>query len=178
MTTNDTIHDLVADLLTYPGPDSGIDVMHAIDAVVELMPDTAVALAELRRVAEAGPPHVLEELFCRTFDNNADRALEVGWQIWGENYDRGAFLVKMRDLMRRTGVTESAELPDHLSHALKVLGRLDEQSARTLAAAAVYPAVQKMTKAFEGEEHPYRGVLETVERLVATHVASLEPIDV
>ncbi len=42
-----------------------------------------------------------EELYTRTFDLNPVCALEIGWHLFGEDYERGAFLVRMRDQLRR-----------------------------------------------------------------------------
>ncbi|MAG56060.1 MAG: hypothetical protein CMJ83_07200 [Planctomycetes bacterium] len=178
MRASTELHDRVAELLTYPGPDSADAVKRAIHHVSEALPEAGAHLADLATLAADGAPGEFEEKFCHTFDNNADRALEIGWQIWGENYDRGAFLVRMRSLMRTVGVPETAELPDHMSHALRVLGRLPEEAARNLVITTVLPAARKMRDGFKDEVNPYRGALETVVLVLESHVEALEPIDV
>lgn len=170
------LHDEVADLLTYPGPVAVAAVRDKITAVAAALPGATEHLEAITKLVDDGAPGELEETFCRTFDNNADRALEVGWQIWGENYDRGAFLVRMREMMRATGVAESTELPDHLSHVLRVLGRLDPEEAHKFVISTVLPAVRKTRDGFKGEENPYLGVVETALLLLGTHVEVQEAI--
>ena len=82
--------------------------------------------------------------------------LEVGWHLYGEDYHRGAFLVRMRGLLREHGVPEETELPDHLTHVLPVLGRLDDARAEALARGYVLPALVKMLDGFGEKRNPYR----------------------
>ena len=77
-----------------------------------------------------------QELYVQTFEFNPACTLELGWHLFGENYERGEFLVRMRDLLRRHGIAESTELPDHLTHVLALVGRLDHEEAAELAAKA------------------------------------------
>ena len=41
-----------------------------------------------------GRPEQIQELYTRTFDINPVCTLEIGWHIFGEDYARGALLVK------------------------------------------------------------------------------------
>ncbi|MCC6395531.1 MAG: molecular chaperone TorD family protein [Bacteroidetes bacterium] len=110
----------------------------------------------------------LEELYTRTFDINPVSSLEVGWHLYGETYERGAFLVRMRELLRRCSVEESTELPDHLTHLLLALGRIDGEEAGSFVAGHLLRAVDKMCEGFAGKDNPYAHVL------AATRVALLE----
>ena len=57
-------------------------------------------------------------------DINPECTLEVGWQLYGEDYNRGAFLVRMRAWMRSVGVEERGELPaDLAADDAEVVGR-------------------------------------------------------
>ena len=108
----------------------------------------------------------LQELFVRTFDLNPICALEVGWQLFGDNYDRGDFLVRMQDELRRCGVERSTELPDHLCHMLLLLGRMEPDRAHELATTAVLPAVNKMLAGLEGKSIPHEHVLRAATRVL------------
>ena len=68
--------------------------------------------------------HELEETYARTFDINPACALEVGWHLFGEEYARGLFLVRLRGEMREHGVEESSELPDHITHVLALIAAM------------------------------------------------------
>ena len=101
----------------------------------------------------------LQELFTRTFDMNPVCSLELGWHLFGENYERGLLLVRMREELRRFGINESTELPDHLTHVLELLGRMDHDRAADFAGACVLPALKKMIEAFCGKANPFERVL-------------------
>lgn len=108
----------------------------------------------------------LEELYTRTFDINPVCSLEIGWHLYGEDYNRGAFLVRMRALLRELGIEEGAELPDHLETALRALATMPPEEADSLARRFVLPAVQKMRAGFPAEGNPYAAVLAEVERFL------------
>lgn len=124
-------------------------------------PAAAAALEPFAAFVAASTDEELEEAFTQTFDLNPGCALEIGWHLYGEDYKRGEFLVEMRRLMRRLGVPEDAELPDHLSHVLSVLPLMEREQARELAAQKVLPALAKIRKA--AADHPYDGVLRAIE---------------
>lgn len=116
-------------------------------------------------------PGEREELFTRTFDLAPLCCLEVGWHLFGEQYERGAFLVRMRGLLREYGVPEGTELADHLASVLALLAVLPPASADELVA-QTRPAVEKMLKGFTakrepGESNPYQAVLTLVSRMLA-----------
>lgn len=90
----------------------------------------------------------LQELFTQSFDLNPACVLDLGWHLFGEQYERGEFLVKMRGLLRGAGLAESAELPDHLTHVLRLLGRMEPEAAEEFAAACVFPALDKARSGF------------------------------
>lgn len=137
--------------------------------------------AEARRHAESFldgleglEAHEREELYCRTFDINPVCSLEVGWHIFGETYDRGGMLVKLRGFMREHGVEENTELPDHLPQVLRLFARLDAEQARNLAVGFITPAIDKMSAAFDEGGNPYHDLLKAVALQVAARREALE----
>lgn len=104
----------------------------------------------------------LQEMFITAFDWNPTTALDLGWHLYGEQYARGEFLVKMREELRRYGVQESVELPDHLTHVLAVLVRMDDASAETLAQECVAPAVAKLVAVLEQNRSPFAPAMRAV----------------
>jgi nitrate reductase assembly molybdenum cofactor insertion protein NarJ len=171
------IHDLAAELLTYPAADrTAIFGAAAIELGLAL-PEFRSGLESLAAAATSGPAGALEESYAAAFDNRADRALEVGWHAFGENYARGAFLVRMRERIRECGLAETTELPDHLSHVLRVLGRVDERQAQLLTEALVLPAVDKMLAAAP-ETDMWRPALRAARHVLSTHLSSQEPVHV
>jgi nitrate reductase delta subunit len=168
--TQAELHDLVADLLEYPSRRGAEAIAARADALAAEAPELRACLAPLRAVAREGSLGALEESYAAAFDNNAERALEVGWHAFGENYTRGAFLVRMRERLRECGIEESGELPDHLSHVLRVLGRTEERQARLLSEAIVLPAVEKILAALP-ESESWRGPVMAAAWVLETHVA-------
>jgi nitrate reductase assembly molybdenum cofactor insertion protein NarJ len=95
----------------------------------------------------------MQELYVQTFEFNPACTLEIGWHIFGENYERGEFLVRMREQLRRHGITESSELPDHLCHILPLIDRLDPEEAADLVGQFVLPALAKIKDALNGSAY-------------------------
>ena len=86
----------------------------------------------------------LQELFVQAFDLNPASTLEIGWHLFGEQYERGEFLVDLRGRLREAGVAETGELPDHLRHVLPLVARLEPDDARAFGNVFLRPALQKI----------------------------------
>jgi nitrate reductase delta subunit len=103
-----------------------------------------------------------QELYTRTFDINPVCTLEVGWHVYGEDYARGEFLVKMRQQLREYNLSESKELPDHITHVLALLCHLPKQEADDLAARYVLPALGKMRQGLSDAANPSQALIEAI----------------
>jgi nitrate reductase assembly molybdenum cofactor insertion protein NarJ len=168
------LHDALAGLLEYPCDGHAARCRALVDRVVAACPAAEDDLGPIVRLAEAGDLGACEETFVRTFDVNTERALEIGWQVFGEQYARGAFLVRMREWMREHDVAETTELPDHLTQVLRLLGRLPEEQARLLIGAVVAPSLARVRKDLDPDS-PYGGVLAVVGRAVSWATADAPP---
>lgn len=162
------IYDALAAVLTYPGEDYFARVDAAIFAAP---PEIAWMLQEFADELDGRSTIELQELFTVTFDLNPVCSLELGWHIFGENYDRGLLLAKMRRLLAEHGIDEGGELPDHLSSALRLLERMDDDARRDFAVAIVLPALGKMLDAFREKHNPYEKLLNAIK----TQLRSLCP---
>jgi len=109
----------------------------------------------------------LQELFTGTFDLNPACTLDTGWHLFGEQYERGAFLVEIRDALREADIAESVELPDHLTHVLALVGRLDAARALDLTTRAVAPAVDKILSALPDGDNPFKDLLRATAAVIA-----------
>lgn len=157
----DTGQDL-ARLLEYPAEGYGELAERAAQVARHAVPEAAACLAAFCKAIQGLGTEQLQELFIQTFDLNPVCALEVGWQLFGDEYKRGEFLVKMRGEMRRHDLPESGELPDHLTHVLPLLARMDSEEAAQFASRFVLPAVEKMLAALNGKKNPFENVLSAV----------------
>jgi nitrate reductase delta subunit len=120
----------------------------------------ALQLSYFRQKVRELSLHQLQELFIRTFDLSPVCSLEMGWHLFGENYDRGLLLVKMRQQLRQHGIPETSELPDHLTNALRLLPCMTRDDGSYFAGAVVLPALEKMLQAIHRQNNPYEHVLE------------------
>ena len=148
-----------SDLLRYPGEGRAHRLSDWIDTIAVSAPAVESELAALRDYSTTHDSNELEELFVRTFENNAERALELGWHLHGENYARGSFMARMRGLLRKLEIQESVELPDHVSHILGVVARADAGLAQALATTVIAPALTKIEHGFKSKQNPYHGVV-------------------
>ncbi|HYM12925.1 MAG TPA: molecular chaperone TorD family protein [Bryobacterales bacterium] len=168
------LYDQLAGLLVYPENGYAVRVAACRASLADAAPPAAAALDELALWAQAHTTEQAQEQFVQTFDLNPVCSLEVGWQLFGENYDRGDFLVRMRGRLREHGIRESAELPDHLSHVLPLLGRLEPAAAAEFWSASVRPALQKMLDSLQGGANPLAGALRAVFLALESRHAAVE----
>jgi nitrate reductase delta subunit len=114
----------------------------------------ATGSAEMRTFADAVEPlslGQLQEAFIQAFDLNPASTLEIGWHLFGEQYERGEFLVDMRGRLREAGIPETGELPDHVLHVLPLMSRLEPADARAFADKFVRPALAKIEAGLPGD---------------------------
>jgi nitrate reductase delta subunit len=166
-------YDLLARVLDYPGPEYRADVERCRNRLAEPHVEAAAHLASFVQETLDNSLEQMEELFTRTFDLSPKCSLETGWHLFGENYDRGAFLVWMREQLRKFELNESAELPDHLTHVLAVLARMEPEEGDRFATEAVLVATELMLSGLKDKNNPYEHVLRAVQCvLTANHGAA------
>lgn len=162
--------DLLAEALRYPQAGCVETAERCREAFEKQIPDAAPLLAQfvetIRDLSAAG----LEELYTRTFDLNPVCCLDLGWHLYGEDYERGNFLVRVRQELRRHGLAESTELPDHLTQVLPLLGRMPPAEAEGFARSFVLPALTKMRAGLNGLHNPYEFLLQAAQELIARTV--------
>ncbi len=161
-----------AQLLAYPSADYGAMVE---TLVLEAQDDHLSAFAAATKGYTATD---FEELYTRTFDINPISSLEIGWHLYGETYERGSFLVKMRQLLKSLEIPESTELPDHLSHILQALEKLgSSDEANTLVAQYLAPALTKILDGFKEKSNPYEHLVLSLQRVLhERHLSGVETL--
>lgn len=166
----ETLHDNFGKILEYPRPGYIQQVSKCASLLdLEIAKDPGPH-PELLRSSEMLKRYIAaisaltdterEEQYTFTFDINPVSCLNVGWHLYGENYDRGAFLVKMRELLRQHQIQESAELPDYLPHVLALLGRLEDTEATEFHRTYVMPALNKILEGIASKGYLYETVLQ------------------
>jgi nitrate reductase molybdenum cofactor assembly chaperone len=170
-----TVHDALARLIAYPRPGFAEAAEEWCARVEAACPAAAEHLRPFVLYANSISTEALEEKYTWTFDNSPDHALEIGWHVFGENYSRGAFLVRMRNLLDELHLPEGTELPDHITHLLAVLGRCEPEYASKLVHASILPAVKKVADTLASAGNPYADVLRATAEVLATHDLPLTP---
>ncbi len=168
MQTRAQLYDRISTLFAYPPPGYRAAIEDVQEAFERTCPEAAGEMAAFARELSEMETTRLEELFTRTFDLNPECCCEVGWHLFGERYERGSFMVWMRNQLRRYEVPETGELPDHLVHVLRVLGRMDPEEARRFAADAVIPTLHRMTDSIQDKNHPFLHLLKAVSLQLVT----------
>lgn len=190
------VYDALARLCEYPGEDTPV-VAQALVAALEAPPAAVLgthpvaALGAGAATSASGtndrcipiarafgafvgdlPLHDLEEIYVRTFDLHAAVCLDVGYQLFGETYKRGAFLVTMKGAARRHDLQGTVELSDHLSVALRLLGRLaPEEDPDELVRDALIPALAKMRLGLGKQRAGYALLLDLVDAVLRADFA-------
>lgn len=178
MRTTFSIFDTFARLFSYPDDryKSTLVEMREIIADESLHFSESVSdnLQTFLDAVAALPIEEMEELYTRTFDINPVASLEIGWHLYGEQYERGAFLVKMRDVLRRYQIEEVVELPDHMTHVLLAFGRMEKAEADEYAVKYLIPAIDKILEGFKDQKNPYEYVLQSIRSFIEhQHVAGV-----
>lgn len=162
---NGPLYESLARLLEYPRDDFAAQV----DTCRALTDDAQFAAFAIS--TEKLPLAALEELYIQSFDFDPKATLDLGWQLFAEDYNRGLFLAKLRSESRRLNVPETCELPDHLPHVLRLLVRMTSAEAGDFAATCGVPAVEKILAALS-EPNPYRPLVACVLRLLCELAAT------
>lgn len=143
---------LMAPLFEYP---DGSYHEHAARAVAASSDAARDQLAAFAQQIAGCPLASLEESFIRVFDMNPDCALDIGWHLFGEDYARGEFLVKLKASHRQYGIIERFELPDHLPPVLRLVAEMPESEAAAFVREFLSPALAKILSNLKQDGNPF-----------------------
>ncbi len=162
----------LAPLFSYPAA----DYIELVQKAVACAGSSSPALLGFAAAVERTPVDELQELYTSTFDLQPICPMDLGWHLFGEEYDRALLLGYMRRQLRAAGISEGSELPDHISHALLLLPRMKPVKAEEFAAVIVGPALNRMLKCMPAE-NPFTALLRAAQQLIAFHfLAASEPL--
>ena len=151
---------LLAEALRYPAPGR---LQNLVAGLADFPSDSAKASLEgfLNKI-DCLSLTEWEELYTRTLDLNPLAAPYIGFQVWGESYQRGVFLSKMAREMATTGVDLEGELPDHLIPVLRYLAMTSLPIPELVE--VIDPALRRMLAVLRKAEpeNPYIDLLEAV----------------
>jgi len=111
----------------------------------------------------------MEELYTTTFDLNPVATLEVGYHLWGEQYERGRFLSDLRGLQQTLGIDSGTELPDHLTVLLPTIAASNDDTLREHCT----KAIDKILIRLDEQGNPYRHLLRAAHSALSTQDSAL-----
>ena len=149
-------------LLSYPSQYTAESAELLYIILMSDVPEAAKGISAFGAFIEQHDLWEVEEAFTQTFDVNPACALDIGWHLFGEEYARGMFLVRMREELRKHGLVETAELPDHITHVLAIIGAMSDEDAGRFVRACMLPAMLKMRDALTDTGSPYSDVVSSL----------------
>ena len=154
------VYAILADSLCYPS----FGRMAALQAGLSMLSDGVVKTAFNQFIAGITDLSLgeWEELYTRTLDLNPPAAPYIGYQTWGDSYQRGTFLSMMNRALAAHQVDSEGELPDHLIPVLRLLDALEEPFPELSEVLA--PAVERIHAALAKAEpaNPYLLLIEAI----------------
>lgn len=154
MEASKSLLDSYAEILLYPDRDHDAKVRLCLDLLSEEHADIREMVLDYMSRVESLALSNREELYIKTFDLNKAGTLDLGWHLFGEDYNRGLFLVKLRECLQRLEISETSELPDHVSQVLRILGRMSRDEANQFAFACVVPAIETIAEGIQ-DDNPH-----------------------
>ena len=158
--------NLLAEYFRYPTPDQAEELR----AGLEQLPAGPVkkSLTAFQKPVQKLPLGEWEELYTRTLDLNPLATPYVGFQTYGESYQRGNFMALLNREMCQHQIDLGGELPDHLLPVLRYLGTVSEPLPELVE--ALPPAVRRMQAVLHKAEpgNPYVHLLDAVEQACQT----------
>ena len=167
MALNPALLELLARALTYPDARTPALLAECQAAGGWADPAAAEPLGRFAAALSSESVEAMQECFTGAFDFDPKCSLDIGWHLYGENYDRGDFLVRMRGELAAHGVEEGVDLPDHLPHVLHLLARMPADAASALGRDSVIPALDKILAGLDGRETRYEQVVRAVHAAVS-----------
>ena len=156
---NTSIYNNIVPLISYPSADIRNDVKKVQQNLDERSDNNFQTFSN--HVNKTGMTKLQEE-FTQLFDFTPNTCLDLGWHLHGENYERGVFMVRVREMLREFNIVETSELPDHLSHILSVLPLMESNDRNEFIKTHVIPAIEKIIEGFGETKTPYKNLIQFI----------------
>lgn len=145
---------LFADILEYPVT-SIVQQVRECEALVSASNTEAAALLrQFLNFVEETPNNEVQETYTAVFDLDAECHPYLGYQLFGEGYERSEFLLELKDRYRAGGFQANpSELPDRLSEVLRFLSVWDDEAgSEEILQEGVIPALDKLVTATPADD--------------------------
>jgi len=143
----------IADLFDYPDRSFPRRVQTTQVCLDRKYPGAGAELTPFTEYASRATFIQMEEVYTRSFDVQAITTLDIGYVLFGDDYNRGRLLVHLNEEHRRAGVDCKTELADHLPNPLRLLARMKDDALREeLVVKIVAPALDKIISEFDPDK--------------------------
>ncbi len=157
----------LAEIFKYPTTGGNIFISEWRKIIKNKVPEMAPKLRAFTDHIQNKTISARQEYYIATFDVQASCYLDVGYVLYGEDYNRGIFLMNMKKEQEKAGNDYGKELPDHLPAILSLLPKLEDESfAEELLVSMLIPALEKMIESFLAKNNVYKGMLETLQKIM------------
>lgn len=159
-----SLYRYLSHLLDYPTPTLVEQTRQGLDSLKVDYSATVESMTNFLAWVENTPLGRLEEIYTGTFDINPACHIFAGHILFGESFQRGAFLAGLTEEYQQRGFDSEKELADHIPLVLRFLATLEPQDAfaKELLTDCLIPVFQKMNANFEDDSNnPYVPVLRT-----------------
>ncbi len=172
-TTGAELLEGLATVLKYPDEMTQPLLQHCIKPLGDRQPEAAELLGRLNQYMLDTPLWSVQELYTTTFDLSPVCSMDVGYHLFGEDYQRGVFMAQLLESMEESGMDVHQELPDHLPVVLHWMSRVYATELHTdMAIECVLPTMRKMDESFVDSTNPYRGALQAVAILLKSDLTN------
>ncbi len=159
--------DYLALALEYPVRNTAESCAKARQAMPRDFSDMHRALTDLEQWLNGAAHGRPEEWYSRLFDLNPDCTLNIGYHLFGEQYERGAFLAGLVGEHRKVGLEIPDDLPDYLPLILRLLARVQVlEDAQTLVSHALLPALSRMQADLAKSDAPWVPILRALPKVL------------
>ncbi len=171
---------LFANVLEYPQAGLASDVRECQQLLALTYPGAAERMGRFGDFVDATSHGGVEEAYTALFDLDSDLHPYIGYQLFGETYERSALLVGLKELYRAGGYEPNAvELPDRISEMLRFFSvGTNEAVILEILQEALIPALENLTTNVEQDEtqptpvtDPYWDVIEALSTVLRPHAA-------
>lgn len=178
---------LFANILEYPHPDVVADIHECEQLLRVEHPEAAELMRGFGEFAEARPIGRLEETYNALFDLDSDLHPYIGYQLFGETYERSQLLVGLKELYRAGDFQpKTTELPDRISEMLRYFSvGTNEAAIDEILREGMLPALEAMTTNVEQDEtqptpvtDPYWQVIEALLLFLQPHAVAAPAVAV
>ena len=97
------MYEQLASLVSYPDAGLLLALDHCIQALAPEVPEAATLLEHFREVAGELGQDGLEETYIQVFEMQAEAALYIGHQLFGEDWRRGTFMACLKERYQECG---------------------------------------------------------------------------